>query len=115
MLILSRMKNEWIDVDPDIEILVTDVDIRPCKARVRLGINAPRHIVVRRREVPVVRQKQAEADRAFLPYVTAQLRRLEESLVRLDLPAAETDRCRDLCIRLGQWIRQAAANLGGRR
>ena len=47
MLVLSRQRDETIMIGDDIEIIV--VDIRGDK--VRLGINAPRHIQVHRKEV----------------------------------------------------------------
>jgi len=47
MLVLSRQRNETIMIGDDIEITV--VDIRGGK--VRLGINAPPHVPVHRREV----------------------------------------------------------------
>jgi carbon storage regulator len=47
MLILSRKKNESIIIGDDIELMVTDIsgDV------VKLGISAPRHISVHRKEV----------------------------------------------------------------
>ena len=47
MLVLSRQRDETIIIGDDVEITV--VDIRGDK--VRLGINAPRHIQVHRKEV----------------------------------------------------------------
>ena len=47
MLVLSRQRDETIMIGDDIEITV--VDIRDDK--VRLGINAPRDIMVHRKEV----------------------------------------------------------------
>ncbi len=47
MLVLSRQRDETIMIGDDIEITV--VDIRGDK--VRLGINAPRDIMVHRKEV----------------------------------------------------------------
>lgn len=47
MLILSRQRDETILIGDEVEITV--VDIRGDK--VRLGINAPRHIQVHRKEV----------------------------------------------------------------
>ena len=47
MLVLSRMENEVIKIGEDIEIMV--LDIRGDK--VRLGIKAPAHIPVHRKEV----------------------------------------------------------------
>jgi len=47
MLILSRKKNESIIIGDDIEIMVTDVS----GENIKLGINAPRHISVHRKEI----------------------------------------------------------------
>ena len=61
MLVLSRQRDETIMIGDDIEITV--VDIRGEK--VRLGINAPPHIPVHRKEVydAIKREKQATAER----------------------------------------------------
>lgn len=47
MLVLSRKKNESIVIDEN--IIVTVVDVRGDK--VRIGVEAPRHVSVHRREV----------------------------------------------------------------
>jgi carbon storage regulator len=47
MLVLSRQKDESIMVGDDVEITI--VDVRGDK--VRLGITAPRHIPVHRKEI----------------------------------------------------------------
>ena len=59
MLVLSRQRDETIMIGDDIEITV--VDIRGEK--VRLGINAPPHVPVHRKEVyeAIKREKQAQA------------------------------------------------------
>jgi carbon storage regulator len=59
MLVLSRQRDETIMIGDDIEITV--VDIRGEK--VRLGINAPAHVAVHRKEVyeAIKREKQAAA------------------------------------------------------
>ena len=59
MLVLSRQRDESIIIGDDIEITV--VDIRGEK--VRLGINAPPHIPVHRKEVyeAIRREKEAAA------------------------------------------------------
>jgi carbon storage regulator len=59
MLVLSRQRDEMIVIGDDIEITV--VDIRGEK--VRLGINAPAHISVHRKEVydAIKREKEAAA------------------------------------------------------
>ena len=47
MLVLSRMRDETIMIGDDVQITV--VDVRGDK--VRIGINAPAHIAVHRKEV----------------------------------------------------------------
>jgi len=54
MLVLSRKKNEIIDIGRDIYIVV--VEIRGDK--VRLGIEAPTEIPVHRREVKLAIERQ---------------------------------------------------------
>lgn len=58
MLVLSRFRDEVITIGNDIEVTV--VDIRGDK--VRLGVNAPRHIQVHRKEVyeAIKRENQSE-------------------------------------------------------
>lgn len=61
MLVLSRKVNEKIMIDEDVSIVV--VEVRGDK--VRLGIEAPHHIPVHRREVfEAIRRKEAEAEQA---------------------------------------------------
>lgn len=62
MLVLSRQRDETIMIGDDIEITV--VDIRGEK--VRLGINAPAHVPVHRKEVyeAIKREGQAAAQAA---------------------------------------------------
>lgn len=57
MLVLSRQRDETIIIGDDIEITV--VDIRGDK--VRLGINAPAHISVHRKEVYDAIQRENKA------------------------------------------------------
>jgi creatinine deaminase len=60
MLVLSRQRDETIMIGDDVEITV--VDIRGDK--VRLGINAPRHVTVHRKEVyEAVRRENQAASR----------------------------------------------------
>ena len=47
MLVLSRQKNESIMVGDNVEVVIVDVRGN----RVRLGISAPKHIPVHRREI----------------------------------------------------------------
>ena len=69
MLVLTRQRDETIMIGDDIEITV--VDIRGTKAR--LGINAPPHIPVHRKEVyeAIKREKDAAAAAAALAGKTA--------------------------------------------
>lgn len=62
MLVLSRQRDETIMIGDDIEITI--VDIRGEK--VRLGINAPPHVPVHRKEVydAIKREKEAKAAEA---------------------------------------------------
>ena len=59
MLVLSRQRDETIMIGDDVEITI--VDIRGDK--VRLGISAPRHIQVHRKEVydAIKRENQSAA------------------------------------------------------
>ncbi|MGD0596698.1 MAG: carbon storage regulator CsrA [Sedimentisphaerales bacterium] len=61
MLVLSRQKDESIIIGDDVE--VTIVDVRGDK--VRLGITAPKHITVHRKEVyeAIQREKKAAAEK----------------------------------------------------
>jgi carbon storage regulator len=60
MLVLSRQRDETIMIGDDVQVTV--VDIRGEK--VRLGITAPPHIPVHRKEVyeAIQRENQAKAD-----------------------------------------------------
>ncbi len=57
MLVLSRQRDETIIIGDDIEITIVDVR----GEKVRLGINAPAHIPVHRKEVydAIKREKMA--------------------------------------------------------
>ncbi len=74
MLVLSRQRDETIMIGDDIEITI--VDIRGEK--VRLGINAPPHVPVHRKEVyeAIKREKRAEAEaRGEEPHVESLAQR----------------------------------------
>jgi len=59
MLVLSRRKDESIMIGDDVEIVI--VNIRGDK--VRLGITAPKHIPVHRREIyEAIQREKAEKD-----------------------------------------------------
>jgi len=60
MLVLSRQRDETIMIGDDIEITIVDVR----GEKVRLGINAPTHIAVHRKEVyAAITRENAEAAR----------------------------------------------------
>ena len=56
MLILARTRNESIMIGDDVEVLIVDIK----GDKVRLGITAPRHIPVHRREIydKILREKR---------------------------------------------------------
>ena len=60
MLVLSRQKDEYIMIGDEVEITI--VDVRGDK--VRLGITAPKHIPVHRREIydAIQREKSQKTD-----------------------------------------------------
>lgn len=62
MLVLSRQRDESIIIGED--IVITIIDIRGEK--VRLGISAPPHVPVHRKEVfeAIKREKQANGDKS---------------------------------------------------
>lgn len=74
MLVLSRQRDETIVIGDDIQITI--VDIRGDK--VRLGINAPSHISVHRKEVyDAIQRENREAARMQpdqLPEVTPKIK-----------------------------------------
>ncbi|MDD5458931.1 MAG: carbon storage regulator CsrA [Phycisphaerae bacterium] len=59
MLVLSRRKDESIMVGDDVEIIIVDVRGR----KVRLGITAPKHIAVHRKEIYEAIQRQKKEER----------------------------------------------------
>ena len=59
MLVLSRKKDEWIEIGGDIRIVV--IEVRGDK--VRLGIEAPREMPVHRKEVAdAIRRERRNVD-----------------------------------------------------
>ena len=75
MLVLSRQRDETIMIGDDVEITV--VDIRGDK--VRLGIAAPRHIQVHRKEVyDAIKRENAEASRVQVDDLTAADKHLRQ-------------------------------------
>lgn len=47
MLVLSRRVGEWVDIGPDVSVIVAEIGWCRC----RLGIEAPRNMPVNRREL----------------------------------------------------------------
>ncbi len=82
MLVLSRQRDETIMIGDDVEITI--VDIRGEK--VRLGINAPAHIPVHRKEVydAIKREKIAKGETA------GQVESLANRKHRNDAPPPKT-------------------------
>ena len=75
MLVLSRQRDETIMIGDDVEITV--VDIRGDK--VRLGINAPRHIQVHRKEVyDAIKRENEQASMMKLQDMTEAVERESE-------------------------------------
>lgn len=85
MLVLSRQRDETIMIGDDVEITV--VDIRGDK--VRLGINAPRHIQVHRKEVYEAIKRENQQAANLSPQDVAP--GIEPGTAREARPAAETD------------------------
>ncbi len=60
MLVLTRETNQSIMIGDDIEIVVVAVQ----GGKVRLGINAPRHVPVHRKEVyEIIRREKADGEK----------------------------------------------------
>ena len=58
MLVLSRQTDQSIIIGDDIEIFVVEVR----GGKVRLGINAPRHVAVHRKEIYKIARREKEKD-----------------------------------------------------
>lgn len=56
MLILTRKKGETIKIGDDIEITITDIQ----GDQVKIGVDAPKHIEIHRKEVYLDIQKENE-------------------------------------------------------
>jgi carbon storage regulator len=64
MLVLSRERGETVNIGDEIEVTV--IDIRGDK--VRLGVSAPRHVAVHRKEVyEAIKRQQKEASSQAAP------------------------------------------------
>ena len=79
MLVLSRQRDESIMIGDDVEITI--VDVRGDK--VRLGITAPKHIPVHRREIyDAIQREKAEKAQA-----EASTKASEEQVEKTEEPA----------------------------
>jgi len=85
MLVLSRQRDETIMIGDDVEITV--VDIRGDK--VRLGINAPRHIQVHRKEVYEAIKRENQQAAALTPHDVSGA--VDPAAAREVKPAADGD------------------------
>jgi carbon storage regulator len=57
MLVLSRFRDEWIDIGENIHVCILDIR----GGKVRLGIIAPKEMPVHRREVSLeIKQREME-------------------------------------------------------
>ena len=74
MLVLSRQRDETIMIGDDIEITV--VDIRGEK--VRLGINAPPHVPVHRKEVYEAIKRESQAASGGVAHVESLANRKQQ-------------------------------------
>lgn len=63
MLVLSRLKNESIIINDDIEVVVLDVR----GDKVRLGIQAPNNVPVHRKEVWLAIQAEKDSSKQGSP------------------------------------------------
>jgi len=63
MLVLTRKKNEQLVINDNVVLRV--IDIRP--GRVQLGIEAPRQVVIHRKEIHEAMQREEEKAAACRP------------------------------------------------
>jgi len=87
MLVLSRQRDETIMIGDDIEITI--VDIRGEK--VRLGINAPPHVPVHRKEVYEAIKRENEAQARQKGEAPQQVESLAKKKQQLDKPSEQND------------------------
>ncbi len=59
MLVLSRRVGEVIMIGDDIRLMVTRIDCDP--DTVRIGIDAPKDVIIRREEIPDIRRRNPPA------------------------------------------------------
>lgn len=77
MLVLSRKKNEGIEIGGDVKVIV--VEIRGDK--VRLGIEAPKEVSVHRSEVgEAIRRKAAKVDQIIAKLGVEEVEKLMEDV-----------------------------------
>ena len=89
MLVLSRQRDETIMIGDEVEITV--VDIRGDK--VRLGINAPRHIQVHRKEVYEAIKRENQQAAGLSPQDVAP--GIEPGAAREAQPADENEKSQE--------------------
>jgi carbon storage regulator len=63
MLVIRRKAGESILIGPDVEIQI--IDISP--SRVRIGISAPPHVLILRKEIQLAQQENLAAAMRFSP------------------------------------------------
>jgi len=78
MLVLTRKMKEVIQIGDDIEIIVLSIQ----GDQVKLGINAPKHVEIHRKEVYLAIQAEnnaaAESSEASLAELTAKLKQWKQ-------------------------------------
>lgn len=89
MLVLSRQRDETIMIGDEVEITV--VDIRGDK--VRLGINAPRHIQVHRKEVYEAIKRENQQAAKLSPRDVADVVEREAGEKSSSGPVSGPDKC----------------------
>ena len=85
MLVLARQREQSIMIGDDIEVRV--VDLRADK--VRLGINAPKHVAVHRREVYEAIRRENESAAEVQP--ARVIRQLVDEIGRQVMPECRLD------------------------
>ena len=90
MLVLSRQRDETIMIGDDVEITI--VDIRGDK--VRLGINAPRHIQVHRKEVYDAIKRENEQAAKLRPRDVADVLEHDAETKKPPVPPRDADTAR---------------------
>jgi len=89
MLVLSRQRDESIMIGDDVEITI--VDVRGDK--VRLGITAPKHIPVHRREIyDAIQREKAEKAQAEAKATPTQEKAAEAGEEKTQIPAEKPEK-----------------------